>query len=169
MWAGAGKGTNLEAASTPTRVAGLGPQLGSPTIAVSGGNVIVAWADRTEAAQPWGLRMFSWHLGEAPKPAKAFNLPGGGLGEHAMSPSITPITNGFLMVWTEGPMSKQQVRAQVLSADGTATGDAMTVSADGGNAGQGQAAVLPDGRGVVAFLVDAGKAFELRATAVRCN
>jgi hypothetical protein len=88
-----------------------------------------------------------------------------------MSPSVTPLANGsFLLVWTEGPMSGQQVRAQVLSPDGVPSGNAMTVSPSGVHAGQGQAAVLADGRGVIAFLASTGvNAFEVRAASIQCK
>jgi hypothetical protein len=71
-------------------------------------------------------------------------------------------------VWTEGPVSRHQVRAQTLAPDGTLVGDAFTVSAEGVNAGQAQAAVLPDGRGVVAFLAANGKNYEVVATPITC-
>lgn len=171
IWIGLVKGSHaLEAAGAPTKVAGLGAQIGSPALAVSDGTIMVVWADRAAASDPWGLRTLTWHPPDAPRPAQSFKLPEGGLGEHAMSPGVAPLADGkFLLVWTEGPVSSHQVRAQVLSPDGTALGKAFTVSAEGVNAGQGQAAVLPDGRGVIAFLASSGKAFEVRATPIRCN
>ncbi|HEY2509817.1 MAG TPA: hypothetical protein VGI39_03145, partial [Polyangiaceae bacterium] len=38
------------------RVDGLGPQVGSPTIAAQDGVVLVAWADRAQPSEPWSLR-----------------------------------------------------------------------------------------------------------------
>ena len=87
-----------------------------------------------------------------------------------MSPGVGALPGGrFLIVWTEGPVSSHQVRAQVLAADGAPTGEAFAVSAEGVNAGQGQAAVLPDGHGVVAFLASTGKNFDVRATPILCQ
>lgn len=165
-------GKASDTASTPFKIPGLGPQVGSPAIAKSGDHVLVAWADRSDAAQPWGLRIAAWTPGSDPKPAQSFTVPEGGPGSNAMAPSISALANGFLLLWTEGamgPTDKQQVRAQVLRVDGTSSGSAIRISPDGVHAGQGQAAFLADGRGIVAFLADAGKAFELRATTMKCE
>jgi hypothetical protein len=68
-----------------------------------------------------------------------------------MSPGVTGVAgNRFLLAWTEGPVSSHQVRAQTLTTSGDALGAPMTISGDGVNAGQGQLAILPDGRGLVA-------------------
>ena len=170
IWVGGAKGDRAPIGQ-PVRVAGLGPQVGSPAIAAAAsGDVLVAWADRAQASDPWGLRLIAWRPGEAAKAAITFKLPAGGLGEHAMSPGLAALPGGrFLLVWTEGPVSSHQVRAQVLGADGSAAGDAFAVSADGVNAGQGQAAVLSDGRGAVAFLASTGKTFDVRATPIQCQ
>ncbi|WXA83002.1 hypothetical protein LV483_44530 [Pendulispora rubella] len=158
-----------------TEVKGLGPQVGSPSIAASGDTVLVLWADRANADEPWSLRYRRWQASGtvtsdgAAETAKTFTVPAGGLGAPFMSPSVAPLGQGrFLVVWTEGPVSSHQVRAQTLDAEGAPQGSAFTVSSDGANAGQGQAAVLPDGRGAVAYLVAGGKGFELMATSVSC-
>ena len=140
---------------------GLGPQIGSPTIAVSGDRVMVAWADRASAADPWSVRYVSFHPGEDNAQAKAFTLPPGGLGEQAMSPSLASLgASRFLLVWTEGAVSSHQVRG-VAFGDSGPTGDPFTASAEGVNAGQAQAAVVEGGRGVVAFLAANGRSFEV--------
>lgn len=147
---------------------GLGPQIGSPAIAVSGDHVMVAWADRASSAEPWGIRYVAFKVGEENVQAKSFSLPPGGLGEQAMSPGLTTLGAGrFLLVWTEGPVSSHQVRG-VAFGDGGPVGDAFTASAEGMNAGQGQAAVIEGGRGVVAFLASSGKSFEVRAAPIQC-
>ncbi|WP_394844046.1 GYF domain-containing protein [Pendulispora brunnea] len=158
-----------------TEIKGLGPQVGSPSIAASGDTVLVLWADRANADEPWSLRYQRWQAtgtsasDRAAEAAKTFNVPAGGLGAPFMSPGVTSLGQGrFLVVWTEGPVSSHQVRAQTLDADGALQGSAFTVSSEGANAGQGQATVLPDGRGAVAYLVAGGKGFELMATSVSC-
>ncbi len=167
IWVGLAKGAELTPAG-PVHVAGLGPQIGSPAIAMAGGKVIVAWADRADKSAPWGLRWFVWTEGTDPV-AQSFAVPTGGLGENVMSPNLTALADGsFLLVWTEGPMGGQQVRAHVLANDGTPRGNTIEVSGAGVHAGQGCAAVLPDGRGVIAFLSAAAPAFEVRATGIRC-
>jgi hypothetical protein len=116
------------------------------------------------------LRYVRFKAGEAPGDPVAFTLPPDGAGSQAMSPGVTGLPGGrFLLVWTEGPEGKHQVRAQTLKDSGDPIGDAMTVSADGVNAGQPQAASTADGRGVVAFLAAAsGKAFDMIAVPVAC-
>ena len=95
------------------KVAGLGPQVGSPTVAAQDGAVLVAWADRAQSSEPWSLRWMRFAPGDATVDPKAFVPSGGGLGEHAMSPTLAAAGQGrFVMAWTEGPVSNHQVRAQ---------------------------------------------------------
>jgi hypothetical protein len=90
-----------------------------------------------------------------------------------MSPGLVGLPGGrFVIVWTEGPGSSFQVRAQTIGPSGDPIGAPMAISADGVFAGQGQVAVAPDGRGVVAFLgADApgSKKFDVRATPITCG
>jgi hypothetical protein len=65
-----------------------------------------------------------------------------------------------------------QVRGQLLDASATAVGSAFTISAPEMNAGQAQASLGPDGRGVVAFLAahgDAGESFDVAAAPLLCE
>jgi hypothetical protein len=131
---------------------------------------MVVWADRPSADSPWSIRYAVFRPGDENATGHPFAIPTGGLGDNAMSPGVTGLGGGrFLVVWTEGPKSSHQVRAAVFN-DG-AVSDAFTVSADGVNAGQGQAVVLSDGRGVVAFLASSttGKGFEVTATPIECS
>ncbi len=150
-------------------VQGLGPQVGSPAIAVSGDRVMIAWADRASKEEPWMVRYVTLRAGEDATQAKAFTPPAGGLGGDTMSPSLASLGAGrFLIVWTEGPVSSHQVRG-VAFADGGAVGDAFTASAEGVNAGQGQVAVTEGGHGVVAFLSSTGpKSFGIAAAPIQC-
>jgi hypothetical protein len=111
--------------------------------------------------------------GDASADAKAFVPSGGGLGEHAMSPTIAAAGQGrFVMAWTEGPVSNHQVRAQTMTGSGTPIGTAMGISDSGVNAGQSQLAILPDGHGVVAYLASSGTgpkaSYEVLATPIVC-
>jgi len=153
-----------------TSTPGLGAQVGSPAIASSGDMVLVAWADRAGASDPWGLRWQRWRQGEPPEATKSVEAPSGGLGSQYMSPGIAGLGGGrFLLVWTEGPVSSHQVRAQTIDSRGRTEGAALTISTEDANAGQGQAAVMADGRGLVAYIVaNAGGGFELMATPVSC-
>jgi len=155
------------------KIAGLGPQVGSPTVAAQDGAVLVAWADRGQPSEPWSLRWMRFAPGDASADAKAFVPSGGGLGEHAMSPAIAAAGQGrFVMAWTEGPVSNHQVRAQTITGSGTPLGNAMGISDSGVNAGQAQLAILPDGHGVVAYLASSGTgpkaSYEVLATPIVC-
>ena len=149
------------------RIAGLG-LVGSPAIATSGDSIIVAWSDRASAQDPWQIRWTKLGASGVLDAAKQLELPEGGLGTQAMSPSVAGLGGGrFVIAWSEGTPS-HQVRAQSLNADGSPSGTALALSAAGINAGQPQIAVGPDGRGVVAFLAAKGKAYEVHATPVSC-
>jgi hypothetical protein len=174
IWFGAFTGTPPAPVANLDHVEGLGAQVGSPALATSGERVMVAWADRSASDAPWSVRYASVKAqsasGDQGAQARTFTLPAGGLGEQAMSPGLASLGAGrFLLVWTEGPKSNHQVRSAVLDDHGF--GDAFTVSTDGINAGQGQAVVLPDGRGVIAFLAasPSGKGFEVAATPIECT
>jgi hypothetical protein len=86
-----------------------------------------------------------------------------------MSPALAVVPGiGFLLSWTEGAISAHEVRALTLANDLTPIGGALTISNEGVNAGQGQAAVDLDGRGLVAFLQGGGGAFQVAATPIAC-
>jgi hypothetical protein len=166
-------GATLTPKGPLVKVDGLGPQIGSPTIAAQDGAVLVAWADRAQASAPWALRWMRFTPGEASAEAKSFVPSEGGLGEHAMSPAIAAAGQGrFVLVWTEGPVSNHQVRAQTISGSGAPIGTAMAISDSGVNAGQAQLAILPDGHGIVASLASSGAgpkaAYEVLATPIVC-
>ncbi|HEX7663027.1 MAG TPA: GYF domain-containing protein [Polyangiaceae bacterium] len=170
IWLGVATGEKTLSAGNLSSTQGLGPQVGSPAIASSGNAVLAIWADRASASDAWGLRLQRWKVGETPTAAESFVPPAGGLGAPYMSPGVASLTGGrFLVVWTEGPAQGHQVRAITIGPDGAPQGDAITVSAEGENAGQGQAAVTPDGKGVVGYLVSSGpKGFAVAATAITC-
>jgi hypothetical protein len=151
------------------RFAGLGPAIGAPAVALKNGAVLVAWADRVSASEPWRLRWTRFQAGEAPGEPSTF-APPGDKGEQEMSPSLAALpAGGFLVVWTEGPQSRHTVRALTVSDKGEPVGQALEISKDGANAGQGQAVVTSSGRGVVAFLQSNDNGFELAATPVSCG
>ena len=166
-------GATLTPKGPLVKVAGLGPQVGSPTVAAQDGAVLVAWADRGQPSEPWSLRWMRFAPGDATVEAKPFVPSEGGLGEHAMSPTIAAAGQGrFVMAWTEGPVSTHQVRAQTMTGSGAPLGTAMAISDSGVNAGQAQLAILPDGHGVVAYLASAGTGpkagYEVLATPIVC-
>ena len=174
IYAGAANGGATFTPKGPlVKIDGLGPQVGSPTVAAQDGAVLVAWADRAQPSDPWALRWVRFVPGDATADAKAFVPSEGGLGEHAMSPAIAAAGQGrYVLVWTEGPVSNHQVRAQTISGSGAPIGTAMAISDSGVNAGQAQLAILPDGHGVVASLASSGTgpkaAYEVLATPIVC-
>jgi hypothetical protein len=173
IYAGAVNGGATFMAKGPlVKVASLGAQIGSPTVAAQDGAVLVAWADRAQPSDPWSLRWMRFAPGDATVEAKAFVPSEGGLGEQSMSPTIAAAGQGrFVIAWTEGPVSNHQVRAQTISGSGVPIGNAMGISDSGVNAGQAELAILPDGHGVVAYLASSGtggKAYEVLATPIVC-
>jgi hypothetical protein len=173
IWFGVATGyRSLSARGDLSRIAGLGPTVGSPAVAVSEGAVVVAWSDRTSSDVPWHIRMVHMKPGEGASEPVNFTPPAGGPGGHAMSPSLAAVPGGrFLLVWTEGPTSQQRVRAVTLTASGETVGGALEISNGSVNSGQGQAAVTATAgaKGIVAFLQASGDGFEVAATGIRCD
>jgi hypothetical protein len=135
------------------RIPGMGPQIGSPAMAAGSRHLLVAWADRPTASAPWAIRWARWQPGTEPELPSVFPVPPGGGGGQVMAPALATLSDGrFVVVWTEGGGARHEVRAQALDSSEQPIGTAITVSADGVNAGQGMPALTPDGRGAVVFL-----------------
>ncbi|WP_394831470.1 hypothetical protein LVJ94_33655 [Pendulispora rubella] len=149
---------------------GGGAQVGAPSLAVSGETARTVWADRAGGEGPWRLRSRRWVRGsESPSPVESLEIPNDDAGASYISPSIVSLDGGrFLVVWSEGPALQHRVRAMTINAEGHALGSPLSISSEGANAGQGQAAVLPDGRGIVAYLAGRDGHFELMATPIDC-
>jgi hypothetical protein len=151
-------------------VDGLGAAIGSPAVAMNDGVAVVAWSDRRSPSDPWRLRWVRFKAGDAPGEPIAFTPPAGGKGDQAMSPGLAAIPGRrFLLVWTEGPMSRHDVRALTLSADGAILGAPLNISSEGVNAGQGQASVTASGKGLVAFLESSDDGFQVLAAPIACG
>ena len=171
IYFGAARGAEgvLDADGDLSKIAGLGGQLGSPAIAVSGDVLVVAWADRAQGNETFQVRFATTKVGGSTQLGKTFTLPDGGLGGQAMSPSVASLGGGrFLLTWTEGPVSNHQVRAITMGADGVPSGMAIAVSPAGVNAGQPSAVISADGRGAIAYLSAKGKGLEVHATPISC-
>jgi len=156
-----------------TQIAGAGaPEgspVGSPSIAVSGSTIAVAFADRASASEPWSLRIGAASVGSFPAQTSQFAVPPGGPGGAAIAPALAGLADGrFLLAWTEGSGGSHDVRAQTLGADLKPIGAPFTVSHSGGNAGQGAAAVSA-GKGLVAYLALTDRSYEVWGAGVDCR
>jgi hypothetical protein len=146
-----------------------GSSVGTPTVAMSGGATLIAWAERANPDAPWGLRIVKCDGTTAGQP-RDFLLPGGGKGGQAISPALVSLPDkGFLLTWSEGPAAGRTVRAVTLDDKGDPIGAAFDVSAVEGNAGQPQAAIAPTGHGVVTFFQSVDSGFELVAAPITCG
>ena len=171
VWLGTATGrSELAPRGGLSRIEGLGGGVGQPAVAISDGIVLAAWADRATATDPWRLRWVRFKAGEGPGAPGTFMPPAGGQGEQAMSPGVAAVPGGrFLLVWTEGPAARHDVRALTLSREGQPLGPPLVISNRGINAGQGQASVTAAQRGLVAFLESAGGGgFAVVATPISC-
>ncbi|MFO0674286.1 MAG: GYF domain-containing protein [Polyangiaceae bacterium] len=160
-------GAGMRPSGSLVETPGLGPQVGSPSVASSGDVSLVMWADRANADAPWGIRMRRVTSQGAEEPLSF--APSGGLGAPFIAPSVIGLGGRrFFVVWTEGPAQGHQVRGATLDATGQIEGAPFVLSAPGANAGQAQAALADGAKGVVAYLVSSGKGFELHASGVTC-
>lgn len=160
------------------RIAGLGPQVGTPTLAGLDDAVIAAWVDRPNAEAPWKIRLVRHEpsAGAASEPI-AFQATGG-LGGACLSPFLLRASGDrVLLFWTEegnrdGALT-HEVRAQLFDAKLSPIGSAFTVSSADMNAGMPRASIGPDGRGLVTFLVDRtkteGKGVEASGALLSCK
>jgi hypothetical protein len=167
IWVGTSK-----AGDTPQRIPSLGAQVGSPALATLEDSIIAAWADLAKADDPWRIRIVRHKPGSATLDASVFK-PEGGLGGALLSPSLLRVSDDRVMLlWTEeGSRNGEighQVRAQLLDESGTPVGAAFVVSASDMNAGQAQAAIGTDGRGIIAFLSANGDSFDVASASFSC-
>ncbi len=171
IWMGAATGRNaLSPQGGLSRAGGAGVAVGSPAVAINDGVVVVAWADRSGPTDPWRLRWVRFKAGETPGEPGTFTPPAGGKGEQAMSPGLAAVPGGrFLLVWTEGPATRHDVRALTLSREGQPLGKPLDISRKSVNAGQGQAAITAARQGLVAFLESADGGFQVVATPIACG
>ena len=155
------------------RIAGAGSPpgspIGTPTLAVNGQSVAVAFADRASSDEPWGIRIGTAPIGSFPATTSPFVVPPGGPGGATLAPALSGLPDGrWLLVWTEGSGGAHDVRGVTLGPDLAPVGQALTVSREGSNAGQG-AVALRAGRGLVAYLALTEEGYEVWGTGVDCR
>lgn len=167
-----------QSGDVPQRFAGLGGGVGSPALAAVGNSIMVVWADRKSADDPWVLRIGEHRPGTTPPEPKTF-VSAGGLGGARLSPALTSAGDDrALLVWTDegsrGGDIVHEVRGQVIDKKGASIGAAFSVSMPDQNAGQPQVALsLAAGdkglRGLAAFLVATDSGFEVAGAPLTCG
>jgi len=146
-----------------------GSPVGAPTVATNGRAVAVAFADRSSASEPWGVRVGTAKLGSMPAQTSGLAIPSGGPGGAAIAPALAGLGDGrWLIAWTEGSGGDHDVRAATLDADLRPVGAPFTVSHSGSNAGQG-AVALSAGQGMVAYLTLTDQGYEVWGAGVDCR
>jgi hypothetical protein len=144
--------------------------LGTPTIAVSGDTVMIAYPEKFLPGDPWRIRLARWKPGVGCPVPSTFVPPRGGLGVHTMAPSLAALPQGgFLLAWTEGPVGNHQVRAQAIGLEGEPDGPALEISRASVNAGQSSVAVGPSGIAGVAYFEGINESYKLMAVPLRCD
>lgn len=166
-----------QSGDVPQRFAGLGGGVGSPALAAVGNSVLVVWADRKSADDPWVLRIGEHRPGSAPPEPRTFESTGG-LGGARLSPALSSAGDDrALLVWTDegsrGGDIVHEVRGQLVDKKGSSIGAAFSVSMPDMNAGQPQVALAPGGsdkglRGIASFLVATENGFEVAGAPLSC-
>ena len=157
-------------AKTPLSVAKASqPMVGTPTLAANDEAVLLAFATRADEGAKWSVELGSAPHGELPRSMRRLAIPPGGPGGEAISPAATGLPKGgWFIQWTEGSSGKRRVRGQLLDRELVPIGDALDLSPESENSGQGLV-LLQNDRVVSMFLVQAGKSHELWATSLSCR
>jgi hypothetical protein len=142
--------------------------VGTPTLAANDRGVLVAFAARSSANQPWHVELAPSGFDGVPARSVPFALPPGGPGAEAMSPVAAGLPGGrWLLQWTEGPPGHRDVRVQTLSPTLEPQGVPVTVSPKDSNAGQGGVWVHAT-TALAAFLVSSQNVHELWGATLTC-
>lgn len=111
---------------------------GAPTIAWEGADLVVVWASRARASQPFRLQRLRWDP-STPPPAPAALATGDA---SAFAPSLSVRAGRYALAWMEGDDRHGVIRAGVSSTSvEDAIAHAVTVSATDGNARDPEIAV----------------------------
>jgi hypothetical protein len=159
-------GTKKSGLST---VSAGGSRVGTPSIAAGEQGVLVSFAARASDSAPWSVRLAQAKAGALPTTANEFSVPSGGPGGETISPAAAALPGGrWLLQWTEGKAGSRMVRAQTLGADLKPLGDAVTLSPQGVEAGQGAVGVAGE-HAVATYLVKSATGYELWASSLACK
>jgi hypothetical protein len=146
---------------------GADGRMGKPAMAVGADMVSLVFAQKPSAeGASYELRWARAALGEPLKDPSLVELPPGGPGGDAGAPDIASLGDGrWLLMWTEG---RQSIRAQTYDRRFRPIGEALRVSPETGNFGQGALAVVGD-KAVVVFLLQTGEGYEIWGTVLQCG
>jgi hypothetical protein len=110
------------------------------------------------------------HEGRATVVEHLFEPPQGGPRAGQTAPALAPIGGErFLLVWIEGGVETEQLRAQPVAGWGKAAGPALDLSLPEGSViGRPSVAFAPSGDGLVAYVTSMGDEFDVYATPVAC-
>ena len=138
--------------------------IGTPAIVAWGGGAAMAWAERPAGAREYDIVVAALAPdGEGSPQVKVVG--------HGMSPSITTLKDGGLLVaYAVGASGAHQVAMRRLGRGLEARGEEQLVSPDEMNAGQPSLAIAHDGRGLVTFFAaDKRGGAQLLATPLTCR
>ncbi len=145
-------------------------EVGKPNIAAGNGVVSVVFAHRqkVEGAR-WELRWARGAVTDPLKDAALVDIPVGGPGGDAGAPAITPLSGGrWLLMWMEGSRGAWTIRAQTYDKKYRPIGEALRVSPETGNFGQGVVGVVGE-KGVIVFLLETAGSYEVWGTVLQCQ
>ena len=153
----------------PVAIGSDAVRLGTPNVAARDDVALVSFAGKTEGAEKWSLFLAKAEAGKSDAKAKSFELPSGGPGEEAISPTATPLPGQrWLLQWTEGPAGKRTVRALTLDSELAPLGSAIALAPESVQAGQGSLAQVGESAALSTFLVKQGASYELWGTSLSC-
>jgi hypothetical protein len=144
-------------------------KVGKPMIASDGREVSVVYAEGTPGETPIQIRWARVAIGQPLEKAPVLELPPGGPGGDAIAPDVAAVSGGrWLLLWTEGKEGVRALRAQTYDRRGRRLGDALRVSPETGNFGQGTVTLVGD-TVAVAFLLKTESAYQLWGTVLQCR
>jgi hypothetical protein len=142
---------------------------GTPSIAANADSILVAFASRGASASSWSIALAKAKSGGHPQTASRFVLPPGGPGGDGIAPTVAALADGrWLLQWTEGASGNRIVRAAVLDQNLALSSDAVNLSPDGANAGQGAVWANGDQGAVLFYVTNDKKSHELWGAAIDC-
>jgi hypothetical protein len=158
---------------TPAKQVGgsQGGTVGKPSVGYNGAEVSVVFADRpkAEGTSDAEVRWARGPAGSMPADASLLEVPPGGPGGEVIAPAIAGLSGErWLLMWTEGKLGNRVLRAQTYDRAYRPLGEALRVSPETGNFGQGTLGVVGETAAVVFFLATTGT-YEIWGTVLQCE